>query len=187
MITKRRRIGMYDVVQGLLCDWSLGLFVRTGDGPQMCVPRRPALPALPFPLRALSAHPMSMCVAHALLLGQYGPLLDCGDVRPRRLAVVGGLLRSGAQARGGHRVQHAAGAQAPLRAHVQHLDRHLRGPRTRGRWGGRPLRIGNIATSHASHGLSRTVHSISMDFALYLVPARSSVKRVDTGARVEAL
>ena len=36
MITKRRRIGMYDVVQGVLCDWSLGLFVRTGDGPQMC-------------------------------------------------------------------------------------------------------------------------------------------------------
>jgi CubicO group peptidase (beta-lactamase class C family) len=35
MITRRRRIGMYDVVQGLLCDWSLGLFVRTGDGPQI--------------------------------------------------------------------------------------------------------------------------------------------------------
>jgi hypothetical protein len=140
---------------------------------------RAALPSPPFPspLRALSAHPMSMCVAHALLLGQYGPLLDCGDVRPRRLAVVGGLLRPGAQARGGHRVQHAAGAQAPLRAHVQHLDRHLRGPRTRGRWGGRPLRIGNIATSHASHGLSRTVHSISMDFALYLVPAFAARSR----------
>jgi CubicO group peptidase (beta-lactamase class C family) len=30
-MTKRHRIGMYDVVQGILCDWSLGLFVRTGD------------------------------------------------------------------------------------------------------------------------------------------------------------
>ena len=36
MITKRRRIGMYDVVQGVLCDWSLGLFVKTVDsGPQI--------------------------------------------------------------------------------------------------------------------------------------------------------
>ena len=34
-LTARRRIGMYDVVQGVLCDWSLGLFVRTGDGPQL--------------------------------------------------------------------------------------------------------------------------------------------------------
>jgi len=35
IFTARRRIGMYDVVQGVLCDWSLGLFVRTGDGPQI--------------------------------------------------------------------------------------------------------------------------------------------------------
>ena len=27
---RRHRIGMYDAVQGVLCDWSLGLFVRTG-------------------------------------------------------------------------------------------------------------------------------------------------------------
>lgn len=34
-ITTRHRVGMYDVVQGIICDWSLGLFVKTGDGPQM--------------------------------------------------------------------------------------------------------------------------------------------------------
>ena len=34
-MVKRHRIGMYDVVQGVVCDWSLGLFVKTGDGPQM--------------------------------------------------------------------------------------------------------------------------------------------------------
>ena len=27
MIVKRTRIGMYDVVQGMYCDWALGLFV----------------------------------------------------------------------------------------------------------------------------------------------------------------
>ena len=33
--TTRHRIGMYDSVQGVLCDWSLGLFVRTGGGAQI--------------------------------------------------------------------------------------------------------------------------------------------------------
>ena len=35
MLTKRRRVGMFDVVQGLLCDWTLGLFIRTGDSAQI--------------------------------------------------------------------------------------------------------------------------------------------------------
>ena len=46
--TCRHRIGMYDVVQGILCDWSLGLFVRTGSGSQMCEPTRLLHAGLPI-------------------------------------------------------------------------------------------------------------------------------------------
>lgn len=35
LFTRRHRIGMFDAVQGMLCDWSLGLFVRTGDSSQI--------------------------------------------------------------------------------------------------------------------------------------------------------
>ena len=35
LFTRRHRIGMFDAVQGILCDWSLGLFVRTGDSAQI--------------------------------------------------------------------------------------------------------------------------------------------------------
>ena len=63
MFSRRHRIGMFDVVQGILCDWTLGLFVRTGDQAQMCATRRHAPPS-----PALCAH-ASMPHAHMDSMG----------------------------------------------------------------------------------------------------------------------
>ena len=35
VFTRRHRVGMFDAVQGILVDWTLGLFVRTGNGSQI--------------------------------------------------------------------------------------------------------------------------------------------------------
>ena len=188
MITKRRRVGMYDVVQGLLCDWSLGLFVRTGDGPQMCVPRRPALPALPFPLACVvcSPHVHVRCtrlVARAVRAATRLRRRTATAARSRRWAIAIRCTSSrwsscATRGRGPSTTTSACATSRP--------------PSTRTS-DSRPM--GRAPPPHRQHShlpcIARAQPHCTFDFDgfrfIFGSCFCSSVKRVDTGARVEAL
>ena len=190
MITKRRRVGMYDVVQGLLCDWSLGLFVRTGDGPQMCVPRRPALPALPFPLACVVCSPhvhvhvrCTRLVARAVRAATRLRRRTATAARSRRWAIAIRCTSSrwsscATRGRGPSTTTSACATSRP--------------PSTRTS-DSRPM--GRAPPPHRQHShlpcIARAQPHCTFDFDgfrfIFGSCFCSSVKRVDTGARVEAL